>query len=203
MVAAKKLYPDAFLVFPAPRKSVRDFLIRSTHFLDIAKPRDIDYSKVDTLILVDTKQRKRIGKLGRLLDDANVRVHVYDHHPPTDDEVKGEVYVTGSTGACVTMLISLLKEKDVEISPEEATVMMLGIYEETGSFQYPSTTKDDFDAASFLLRKARINIVSKILVKELSRSRYFAARPDRGCDRLQRERDRCGHHRKQQRELRG
>ncbi|MBP1730663.1 MAG: domain containing protein [Deltaproteobacteria bacterium] len=176
MVAAKKLYPDASLVFPGSQeKSVRDFLIRSTlYFLDIAKPKDIDYSKVDTLILVDTKQRKRIGELGRLLDDKNVMVHVYDHHPPTDDDVKGEVYVTGSTGACVSMLVSLLKQTDVEISPEEATVMMLGIYEETGSFQYPSTTKEDFDAASFLLSKgAHVNIVSEIMIKELSPEQVF------------------------------
>jgi tRNA nucleotidyltransferase (CCA-adding enzyme) len=176
MVAAKKLYPDATLVFPGSQeKSVRDFLIRSTlYFLDIAKAKEIDYSKVDTLILVDTKQRKRIGELGRLLDDKKVAVHVYDHHPPTDDDVKGEVYVTGSTGACVSMLISLLRERDVEITPEEATVMMLGIYEETGSFQYPSTTKEDFDAASFLLSKgAHVNIVSEILVKELSPEQVF------------------------------
>ncbi|HME46071.1 MAG TPA: CBS domain-containing protein [Syntrophorhabdales bacterium] len=171
MVAAKKLYPDAVLVFPGSQeKSVRDFLIHSTaYFLDIAKPKELDYDAVDTLILVDTKQRKRIGELARLLDNKNLKVHVYDHHPPTDDDIKGEVYVTGSTGACVSMLIALLKERDIDLSPEEATIMMLGIYEETGSFQYPSTTKEDFDAASYLLSKgAHVNIVSEILVKELS-----------------------------------
>jgi tRNA nucleotidyltransferase (CCA-adding enzyme) len=113
MIAAKKLYPDARLVFPGSQeKSVRDFLIRSTaYFLDITKLKEIDYNTVDTLILVDTKQRKRIGELARLLDNKNVTVHVYDHHPPTDDDIKGEVDVTGSTGACVSMLIGLLREK--------------------------------------------------------------------------------------------
>ena len=179
MIAAKKLYPDARLVFPGSQeKSVRDFLIRSTaYFLDIAKPREIDYGAVDTLILVDTKQRKRIGELAKILENKNLMVHVYDHHPPTDDDIKGEVYVTGSTGACVSMLIGLLKEKDVEISPEEATIMMLGIYEETGSFQYPSTTREDFEAAAYLLsRGANVNIVSEILVKELSPEQVFLLR---------------------------
>ena len=176
MVAAKKLYPDAVLVFPGSQeKSVRDFLIHSTaYFLDIAKPKELDYDAVDTLILVDTKQRKRIGELARLLDNKNLKVHVYDHHPPTDDDIKGEVYVTGSTGACVSMLITLLKERDIDLSPEEATIMMLGIYEETGSFQYPSTTKEYFDAASYLLSKgAHVNIVSEILVKELSPEQVY------------------------------
>ena len=179
MVAAKKLYPDALLVFPGSQeKSVRDFLIHSTaYFLDIAKPKELDYDAVDTLILVDTKQRKRIGELARLLDNKNLTVHVYDHHPPTEDDIKGEVYVTGSTGACVSMLIALLRERDIDLSPEEATIMMLGIYEETGSFQYPSTTKEDFDAASFLLSKgANVNIVSEILVKELSPEQVYLLR---------------------------
>jgi tRNA nucleotidyltransferase (CCA-adding enzyme) len=179
MVAAKKLYPDALLVFPGSQeKSVRDFLIHSTaYFLDIAKPKELDYGAVDTLILVDTKQRKRIGELARLLDNKNITVHIYDHHPPTQDDIKGEVYVTGSTGACVSMLISLLKEKDIDLSPEEATIMMLGIYEETGSFQYPSTTREDFDAASYLLSKgANVNIVSEILVKELSPEQVYLLR---------------------------
>jgi tRNA nucleotidyltransferase (CCA-adding enzyme) len=176
MVAAKKLYPDAVLVFPGSQeKSVRDFLIHSTaYFLDIAKPKELDYDAVDTLILVDTKQRKRIGELARVLENKNLTVHVYDHHPPTEDDIKGSVYVTGSTGACVSMLIALLKERDIDLSAEEATIMMLGIYEETGSFQYPSTTREDFDAASFLLSKgANVNIVSEILVKELSPEQVY------------------------------
>ncbi|HBA53321.1 MAG TPA: polya polymerase, partial [Syntrophorhabdus aromaticivorans] len=60
------------------------------------------------------------------------------------------------------------------ISAEEATIMMLGIYEETGSFQYPSTTPEDFDAASFLLsRGANVNLVSDMLVKELTPEQVF------------------------------
>ena len=171
MVAAKKLYPDAVFVFPGSQeKSVRDFLIRSTvYFMNIAKMKEIDYDKVDTLILVDTKQKSRIGDLARLVDEGRAKVHVYDHHPPTDDDIDGEVKVTGASGACVSILIDLLRKKGIDISPEEATIMMLGIYEETGSFHYPSTTQGDFEAASFLLSKgARVDLVADILVKELS-----------------------------------
>jgi tRNA nucleotidyltransferase (CCA-adding enzyme) len=171
MVAAKKLYPDAVLVFPGSQeKSVRDFLIRSTlYFMNIAKIKDIDYKDVDTLIVVDTKQRGRIGEFARLIDEGRAKVHVYDHHPPTKDDIKGELVVTGTSGACVSLLIDLLRKKGIGVSPEEATIMMLGIYEETGSFHYPSTTQSDFEAASFLLSKgARVDLVADILVKELS-----------------------------------
>ena len=68
MVAAKKLYPDAHLVFPGSKeKSIRDFLLKSTlYFLDIEKSANIDIKDVDRLILVDIRQAKRIGKFAQL-----------------------------------------------------------------------------------------------------------------------------------------
>ncbi len=171
MAAAKKLYPDAVLVFPGSQeKTVRDFLIRSSlYFLNIAKMKDIDHDEVETLILVDTRQKSRIGEFVRLVEEKRVSVHIYDHHPPSDDDIVGDVNVIGTAGACTSMLVKLLQQKECDLSPEEATIMMLGIYEETGSFRYPSTTQRDFEAASFLLSKgAHVDIVADILVKELS-----------------------------------
>ncbi len=68
MVAAKKIYPDALLVFPGSQeKTLRDFLIHSTIYVyDIAKIKNINYNEVDTLILVDTRQKSRIGELASL-----------------------------------------------------------------------------------------------------------------------------------------
>jgi len=176
MVAAKKLYPDAVLVFPGSQeKTVRDFLIRSTlYFLNIAKMRDINCDEVETLILVDTRQKNRIGGFAKLVGSTRVSVHVYDHHPPAEDDIVGEVNVIGTGGACVSMLVELLQEKGCDISPEEATIMMLGIYEETGGFHYPSTAQRDFEAASFLLSKgAHVDIVSDILVREMSPEQVY------------------------------
>ena len=47
--------------------------------------------------------------------------------------------------------------------------MCLGIYEDTGSFTFPSTTEKDFSAAAFLLSKgANLNIISDLIARELS-----------------------------------
>jgi tRNA nucleotidyltransferase (CCA-adding enzyme) len=171
MVAARKLYPDATLVFPGSQeKTLRDFLIQSTLYLfDIGKMKHINYEAIDTLIIVDTRQKGRIGEFARVVDSGQASIHIYDHHPPSHDDIKGDVEILRTTGATATILISILKEKGIDITAEEATVMMLGIYEETGSFLYPSITVEDFDAAAFLLSKgASVNMVSDMLIKELT-----------------------------------
>ena len=176
MVAAKKLYPDAILAFPGSQeRTVREFLINSTFYVyDIEKMKKIDYDMIDTLILVDTRQKTRIGDFGKVAAGGKVKIHVYDHHPPSREDLEGEVEVIRNTGACVTILISILKEKGIPISAEEATIMMLGIYEETGSFLFPSTTTEDFEAASFLLSQgANVNFVSDMLVKEITPEQVF------------------------------
>jgi len=171
MVAAKKLYPDATLVFPGSQeKTLRDFLIHSTLYMfDIAKVKKIDYNTIDTLILVDTRQKKRIGEFAKILNKENLVIHIYDHHPPAKDDIRGHMEYIRNTGATVSILVSLLKERGIPITSEEATIMMLGIYEETGNFQYPSTKVEDFNAAAYLLSQgANVNIVSDMLVKELT-----------------------------------
>ena len=176
MLAAKKLYPDATLVFPGSQeKTLRDFLIHSTLYLfDIEKMKKIDYDAVDTLILVDTRQKTRIGEFAKITDNGKVKIHIYDHHPASKDDVKGDLEVIRSTGATVSILVPLLKDRQIPLTAEEATIIMLGIYEETGSFQFSSTTIADFEAASYLLSKgASVNLVSDMLIRELTPEQVF------------------------------
>jgi tRNA nucleotidyltransferase (CCA-adding enzyme) len=176
MIAAKKLYPDAILAFPGSQeKTLRDFLIHSTIYLfDIEKMTKIDYDAVDTLILVDTRQKSRIGEFAKVAENGKVKVHIYDHHPATKDDVKGDVEVVRTIGATVSILVEMIKERDIAITPEEATIIMLGIYEETGSFLFSSTTTADFEAAAYLLSKgANVNLISDMLVRELTPEQVF------------------------------
>ncbi len=171
MLAAQKLYPDALVVFPGSQeKNLKNFFINSMAYLfNMADINDIDFSQIGQLILVDTRQRRRIGKLTDILERPDIEIHIYDHHPPTGNDIKGSLEVHGKTGANVTILTEIIKEKNVRISPDEATIMCLGLYEDTGSFTFSSTTERDFLAAAFLLSKgANLNIVSDLIARELS-----------------------------------
>jgi len=171
MLAAQKLYPDGLVVFPGSQeKNLKNFFINSMAYLfNMADIGDIDFKKVKRLVLVDTRQPTRIGKLSKLLDRKDVEIHIYDHHPATDNDIKGDLEVHRMSGANVTLLIEIISQRGIDISADEATIMCLGIYEDTGSFTFPSTTAKDFKAAAFLLSKgANLNVVSDLIARELS-----------------------------------
>ena len=138
MLAAKKLYPDAVLVFPGSQeRSLRNFFLHSTLYaLEIERIKNIDVQKVHKLILVDTRQISRIGKFSEIVGKPGVEIDIYDHHPPSSEDIRGSREVVSEVGANVTLLINILQERGVEITPDEATAMMLGLYEDTGNLTF-------------------------------------------------------------------
>lgn len=169
MVAAKKYYPEAVLVFPGSQeKSVRDFLETMQPALAIRKIKEIDIGKVTRLILVDTKKTGRIGRFSEILDKKGLSVHIYDHHPFSNNDIRGQIEVVESVGSTTTIFTEMIQKDRIYISPEEATILMLGIYEETGSLLFPSTTTRELTAAAYLLKKgANLKIVSSFINKEM------------------------------------
>lgn len=170
MVGAKKLYPDAAVVFPGSQeKKVRDF-ISAFQPIEISRIKDIDLSMVTRLILVDTKSPERIGIFSELLKKRDVTIHIYDHHPRTGGDIRGTVEVIEDVGATATIFVEILKSKKIPITPMEATVLCLGIYEETGSLLFPTTTERDMLAAAFLLKKgASLKIVGNYIRTDLTK----------------------------------
>lgn len=176
MLAAKKLYPNAILVFPGSQeRSLRDFFIHSTLYaFEVERIKNIDLQGVKRLILVDTRQISRIGKFSEVLSKPDLEIHIYDHHPPSSEDLHGSVEVISEVGATVTLLLELLQKKGIEITPDEATVMMLGIYEDTGNLTFPSTKEEDYKAAGYLVRRgANLSILSNVITKELTAEQIF------------------------------
>lgn len=171
MMAAKKLYPEARIVFSGSQeRNLREFFLHSTLYLmEFEKLKNIDLAQVDHLILVDVSNASRIGPFNEILDRPGLKLHIYDHHHPKDGALHGEVEVLDDVGAATTLFVELFQQRDIAITPAEATVMALGIYEETGSLTFQSTTPRDLMAAAFLLSKgADLNIVSDFIGRELT-----------------------------------
>ena len=170
MMAASKLYPGARLVFPGSQeRNVREFLQHTRFPLLFEKLKRLDLSRVDRLILVDAKRASRIGPLQELLCQNDLEIHIYDHHPAHPKDIVGTMETLAEVGATTTILIRFLREGEIPINPQEATLLALGIYEETGFFTFTSTTEEDLSAASFCLSKgADLTMVSDHIRRELT-----------------------------------
>lgn len=170
MVAAKKLYPDARIVFPGSQeKNVRDFLKRVDFPFEYETPKTINLDQISRLIIVDTKQAARIGELADILHKPYLRIHVYDHHPGIPSDFEAELAIVEDVGATTTIFVRLLQHHQIALTPMEATVLALGIYEDTGSLRFTSTRPADLQAAADLLaRGANLSLVSEFINRDLT-----------------------------------
>jgi tRNA nucleotidyltransferase (CCA-adding enzyme) len=171
MIAAQKLYPGATLVFPGSQeKNLRNFFLHSTSYLfNFTKLKHVDFDRIKRLILVDTRQKSRIGKFADLAAREGVEIHIYDHHNDSEDDLHGHLEVIKDVGATTTILTELIQERNIPLSPDEATILCLGIHEDTGSFTFTSTRPEDYKAAAWLSEQgANPNLISDMLTRELT-----------------------------------
>jgi tRNA nucleotidyltransferase (CCA-adding enzyme) len=171
MIAASKLYPDALLVFPGTQESsLKDYFIQSAMYLfNFKTMKDIDPQEVGLLVVVDTRQRSRLSHVEPLFELPELEIHLYDHHPATDDALNATVDIFRPWGATTSIIIETLREKSLTVSPDEATIMGLGIFEDTGGFTFKSTTEHDFEAAAWLRTMGMdLEVIRDIMSRELS-----------------------------------
>lgn len=170
MVAAKKLYPEARMVFSgSAEKMVNQYLKKMNSAFEISKLKEIDLDEVSLLILVDTQNPARIGVFQTLLEKPGVEVHVYDHHPDAGNGVKASKAVIKKRGAATTIMLEVLAENGISLNSEENTLMALGIHEDTHSLVSVSTTPEDLSALAELVRLgADLNVVAEFIQSRLN-----------------------------------
>jgi tRNA nucleotidyltransferase (CCA-adding enzyme) len=154
MLAARKLHPGAEMFFPGSREEpLRRMLATGLVEFSEVKQKQIDPLEIERVVLCDIRQRRRIGVLAEwLAARPEVPVLAYDHHPDSDDDLPlagGRVDPT--VGAASTLMVEELSARGLELTAAEATVLLLGIYEDTGSLTYSATSPRDHRAAAWLL----------------------------------------------------
>jgi len=163
MLAAQKLYPEALVIFPGSQEKTSEIFLSApwATFLTwkTQKHRLFPDPKVDRCGYPQPPSHSRrcrtSGKKGwkstsmttiQIPRRISVQILVLSNPP-----VPRLPFNPANAG------------KNIAISPEEATVMALGIYEDTGSFTYTSTTEADLQAAAFFLSCGPILTPSPIL----------------------------------------
>ncbi|TBH21085.1 CBS domain-containing protein [Thermus thermamylovorans] len=152
MALAGKLFPGSVLVLvgglEGPLKEIAPLL---EDRLDLVPAAEVSLGKVSEVVLVDNARPERIGPFKALV--GRVPFLVYDHHPRAPGDVPAVGGRVAEVGATVSLLVPLLRERGLPLTPLEATLAYAGIWEDTGGFSFPSTTPWDLEAARFLAER--------------------------------------------------
>lgn len=171
MMAAKKLYPQAQIIMPEKvGKNVQEFLALHKDAFVYIPVHQLDKEEITSAILVDTAGARRLGPLKSYFTEHPKEVRsVFDHHPSFEDDFSvGEGRIE-EVGAVTTMLVEIIKKQGLKITPFEATLLALGIYEDTGSLIFPSTTPRDVYAAGYLLENgANLSLIDNFIDRPIS-----------------------------------
>ncbi len=128
--------------------------------------RDLPKEKVDLVTLVDTQSMVSIKGIHN-----DTRVKVVDHHPPKEGLPDNWILTFENTGANTTILVESLQENNLDLTMPQSTLLLLGIYEDTGGLKYSRTSERDLRAAAYLIGKgANLQIAGDFLNHPLSLS---------------------------------
>jgi tRNA nucleotidyltransferase (CCA-adding enzyme) len=145
-------------------RNVRKFINLYGAELPFVDVRDLPQEKVDSVTLVDTQSLVTLKGITR-----RTSITVIDHHQLRSD-IPPEWHCTiEKTGATTTILVDALRDQNGSLSMIEATMLLLGIYEDTGSLTYASTTPRDVRAVAYLMEHgANLKVAAEFLNPSLS-----------------------------------
>ena len=165
LLAARLLEPQAIAVLPRRvNRNAHAFLTLYGDGLPFVEYADLPRGRLDQITLVDTQSLPSIRGLV-----PATKVHVVDHHPVEPGLDPAWSSHIEEIGATTTLLVETLQLTGLTLSLVEATLLLLGIYEDTGSLSYGGTSPRDVRACAWLLESgAGLAIAADFLNHPLS-----------------------------------
>ena len=165
LVGVKVLDPQAVAVLPRRlNRNVRAYLTLYGSGYDLFEFDEVPKGSIERLTLVDTQSAPSVKGMS-----GQTKIFVIDHHPLSESIDPSWSTHVEEVGATVTLLIEEIVDRGLEIDYTTATLLLLGIYEDTGSLTYASTTVRDLRACTWLLEHgASLRIAAEFLDHPLS-----------------------------------
>jgi tRNA nucleotidyltransferase (CCA-adding enzyme) len=165
LLGANLLDESAIPVLPKRmNRNVKAFITLYGVDLPFVDKDDLPREPVDSITLVDTQSMISVKGAS-----SRTQVRVIDHHQLKNNLPDHWIVSTEDTGAAATLFVEGLRDHNGALNMVEATLLLLGIYEDTGSLTYSRTTSRDLRAAAFLLEQgANLGIANDFLNHPLS-----------------------------------
>ena len=134
--------------------AVRDFLALHRDEYALIERRSVQLAQINSVIIVDTQKRDRLGKAAEWLDLPQLNaIEIYDHHPVPETDIPATYKQIEAVGATTTLIVEQLQQSQIQLTTAEATVMALGIHLDTGSLTFDQTTPRDGAALTWLMEQ--------------------------------------------------
>lgn len=165
--ALTKLYPTCKMVLGYPLTgNLRSFISLNRGYLPIVEIKYVDLTKVTRFFLVDCQHFERLDsgvrKLMEETTDSEPGViqlsrplTIFDHHEKDKNSLISlatEDSQVEVVGAATTILVEKIRKKKIALSQFDATVLAIGIFEDTGCLTYAGTTSRDAECVAFLIQ---------------------------------------------------
>jgi tRNA nucleotidyltransferase (CCA-adding enzyme) len=152
LILVKKLFPGYRLL--------RSRIIHPTayglynlykEYFDFLTPPDVAKEIIDHIIIVDTSSARRVKEYFNAIRNSEPRITIYDHHPGELCDIQGAELLGRPWGSAATCLGKLAMERGIRLESEEATIVLTGIYADTGRLIYENVRREDLEVAAWLL----------------------------------------------------
>ena len=145
-------------------RNVQQFYNNYCSELPFILPQALPKQNIRSVTLVDTQSMITLKGINK-----ETRICAIDHHKKKEDFNPTWGFNPTNSGACATYFVEQLMEHNGNLPIIHATLLLLGIYEDTGSLMYASTTARDAQAVAFLLSQgASLKIAGEYLNLSLS-----------------------------------
>lgn len=170
LLGAALLFPGSIPVLPrAINRNGKAFLALYRSSFPFIDPERMPRGDVEQAILVDTRTFNAVKGM-----DEKTAYLLIDHHTHTEPLPEGwrwweEGLGPLNTGANTTLLVEKLMVQGADLTPIQATLLALGIYEDTGGLLYSSTTHRDARCVAWLLEEgAKVEVIHRFTHYPLS-----------------------------------
>ena len=109
------------------------------------------FTEADALIVLDTSNRQRIGRLAPLLDQHIIPIAIVDHHASHTTGFGQVNVIEPDASSTVEIVYDLLKESNATLTPAIAEALYVALMTDTGSFRYSNTDSHAHRMAADLL----------------------------------------------------
>lgn len=165
MYGASLLFPEHRPVLPLKmNRNLRAYLALYADVLPFVERDALPKAHISEVILVDTHGVAPMRGM-----TARTRYRIIDHHVDEEPPTEEAIVEADEVGATSTMLVERIRNRGISLGEVGATLLLMGIYEDTGALSYLTTTPRDAQAAAWLLeRGASLAVVNEFLHNPLT-----------------------------------